>query len=239
MPASRNTATNVATPHAAVPAEPQERTPEEIGRIVDEVRTYVNQSVRESGLRHVELADRLFRDTYGDDARSALALQASASAVYAGLLKSAGDSLLVDRSMLSRLVRVGALDRLLPDARWQNLGWASRVELLPLVKADGDLALFKQGIQQAQRSGVGVRALRAWVKEQLAAAAGEEGPVRKLSVRASMRAFGTLSVLGKARSRRLFVAEVEKMEIGPRKQFLAALDDMLATLGALRNGLSD
>ena len=114
MPAKKN---DTATTKPVAPPEPKERTPEEIGRIVDELRTYVNQSVRETGLRHVELADRLFREAYGDDTQSALVLQVSASPIYAGLLKSAGDSLLVDRPMLSRLVRVGALDRLLPDPR--------------------------------------------------------------------------------------------------------------------------
>lgn len=236
MPAKK---TETATTKPIAQPAPKERTPEEVGRIVDELRTYVNQSVRETGLRHVELADRLFRDTYGDDTQSALVLQVSASPVYAGLLKSAGDSLLVDRPMLSRLVRVGALDRLLPDPRWKNLGWTVRVELLPLVKADGDLALLKQGIQQAQRAGAGVRGLRTWVREQLAQATGTEGRARKLSVQASLRAFETLSVLGKKRSRSLFVAQVEKLEAAPRRQYFAALDDALTTLGALRTALSD
>jgi hypothetical protein len=236
MPARKN---EPETTKPVTPPAPQERSPEEVGRIVDELRTYVNQSVRETGLHHVELADRLFRETYGEDARSALALQVSASPVYAGLLKSAGDSLLLDRPMLSRLVRVGALDRLFLDPRWQNLGWTIRVELLPLVKADGDLSLLRQGIQQSQRAGAGVRDIRAWVRAQIAKSAGKEGPVRKLSLKASLRAFETLTILGKKRSRSLFVAEVEKLDSGSRKQFLAALDDTLATLGTLRNALAD
>jgi len=221
------------------PAHWREHNPEEVGRIVNDLKTYVNQSVRENGLRNVELADRLFRETFGDDTTAALDLQRKASPVYVGLQKEAGQSLLIDKSMLSRLVRIGAIDRLLPDARWQNLGWTLRVELLPLVREGGDLSLLKQGIQQAQRSGTGIRSLRNWVKEQLAETSDEEGAGRALPLKAGLRALEALAPLGKARARRIFAAEVEKLEPAARKAFLATLDETLATLGSLRTALAD
>ena len=212
-------------------------TRDQLAKLTDATIDFVNRELREAGLRHDAIADRLFVELFNGDVMDALDPEKNASQRYRAVQERAGKSLLMDAPALSRHVRIGALNQGLREPAWQNLPFSTKVELLPLLGAELDTGRLRKGIAVANRLNVGVRALREWVREN-----GPETPrtgrPRGLAFSTGSKVMSTGVKLGDAEARKRFVAQVRRLDAEKQRAFVSDLEETIANLRRLQKELA-
>ena len=206
-------------------------------RQIDDLETFINRQVDEVGHRWEAIADRSFDTLFDGDVAAALTGGQVATPKYAAFASRAGTSLRIERTTLSRAVRVGAINQRLTRSDWSALPWALKVELLPLLGAEQDFTALQKGITVAKKEGVTVREVRQWVAEQRTTAGGDEAKAPKLTPLKAGKVFEFTAALRRIDGRRQLADKVRALEDDAHKAFLTALADALRNLGKLQQEL--
>lgn len=115
--------------------------------------------------RNDELGNALVELLFRDNPAYALDPTKHPTVEYKAVYELAGAGLRVDSGTLSRLVRVGALNKLFGmDSAWGRLAWSFKVELLTTLQLDGTGGYLSLGIDEASKPDATVLGLRAWKK---------------------------------------------------------------------------
>ena len=204
-------------------------------RLVDAAEKHINGLVREVIVRQEAIADYVVEELFGGDTLSALSPNRSPPPTFSALRQRADDTLALSRGKLVQATRIGALNRHLAGTPWTGLTWSVKVELLPLVGADGDLSSLKEGAKLASK-GLGVRAVREWVAKK--AAGGEPGAedandATAPSIASSRKVFEVAARFSKAADRRRWLDRAEKLPAGERDALLSGLRSAAKQLSKL------
>ncbi|MFM2153666.1 MAG: hypothetical protein RL199_2101 [Pseudomonadota bacterium] len=204
----------------------KELTKSQLRKIADETVEFINKAMRESGRSMEKVGAHLFETLLDADVEAALVASKGQLPKYVAVAERAGESLLVDRSTLSRLVRVGAVTHALGNDRWVALPWTMKVELLPLLGAGMSFDVLLEGVDFAGRKGVGTRALREWVASRKAGAPAEgeaetKGPRPTLARTRRLLEFAPM--LQKVADRRIVAEGVSKLSEKERAAFASGL----------------
>ena len=212
-----------------------------VERSLDALEGYINRAMTEVGRQNETVADRAFTVLYEGDVAAALAVRLGNAPKYDALARRSGRTLLMDTGTLSRVVRIGALNHRLGEGKWSDLTWALKVELLPLLGAEQDFDRLGRGIAFASKPAVGRDDVRDWVAAQRRAEvvdADEEERQAPMPLKArKMFDIGTL--LQRVAERRDLAARVRRMNAGDRREWMAALERTLKSLGRLHEELTD
>jgi hypothetical protein len=209
-------------------------------RTVDELEAYINRAMTESGRQHEKVADRAFSLLFEGDVAAALAVRQGNAPKYDALARRSGGTLMMDAGTLSRAVRIGALNHRLGEGKWSDLSWVRKVELLPLLGPEQDFARLGRGIEFASRPSATRVALRDWVAVQRRADVVDEDEERQAPTPLkALKMFGIGTQLQRITERRDLAARVRRMDAGDRKEWLAALERTLKSLGRLHEELTD
>lgn len=216
-------------------------------RLVEKSIARVNGLVAEAGGRYDAIGDHLFETYYDGDVQRALTPSKDTPVGIAVLAREAEGALNLSRTMLFHAVRVGALNRRLARTAWTGLGWTVKTELLPLLGAELSYERLSAGAVHASKTKATIREARAYVAQQLAAAAEEgtaEQPRTGPGFPAGRKALAVTAAMGKAADRRRWVdrylqlPEAEQVELRTAVkaslrnleklafEFAAAVDDM-------------
>jgi len=206
-----------------------ELTPAEQWRL-EAVRDEVNALVKQAGRHYDDIANKLFKALFGSDVRAALDPATGATPAFTAMQAMAGESLLIDRSLLSRIVRVGALNAHFKVGPWLRLGWSLKVELLPLLGTSLDLERVARGAAFAVKPKSNVRGVRAWVAEQLPAEDKQAGRPEALSVAATRKFLEVARRLKLVGNRRLVADRLRKLD---KAAFGAAVADVEVAIKSL------
>jgi len=209
-------------------------------RAVERLRDNLNRLYGGATQRLEELANTAFRELFDGDVDEGLSPHKSNSARYQALLAMCGDSLHLDRGLLSRAVRIGALNSHFADRPWTRLPWSIKVELLPLLGADGDLKRLSSGITNASRASATVRSVREWVAANLPT--DEKSPTgrpRALSLAATSKMFASGRQLKLVSARRLLVLRLRRLGKSAVDQTRTEIDVTIKSLTQLREELSE
>ncbi len=207
---------------------------------VDELEAFINRAMTESGRQHEKVADRVFSVLYEGDVAAALAVRLGNAPKYDALARRSGKTLLMDTGTLSRVVRIGALNHRLEDGKWADLNWAQKVELLPLLGHEQDFDRLGKGIAFASRPGSGRDAIREWVAVQRRPEVDEDEEERKAPTPTKARKMleiGTL--LARVGERRELAVRLRRLDPDDRREWMAALERALKSLGRLHEELTD
>ncbi len=213
-----------------------ELTRDQLAKLTDATVDFINRVVREAGMRHDFIADRLFIDLFDGNVKAALDPERNASQRYRAVQDRAGKSLLLDAPSLSRHVRIGALNQTIREPAWQNLPFSTKIELLPLLGAELDVARLRKGIAQANRLNVGIRAVREWVHEN--GPETQTGRPRGLTFSTGSRVMSTGVKLGDAEARKKFVAQVKRLGAAKQREFVSDLEATIVNLRRLQKELA-
>jgi hypothetical protein len=218
-----------------------DRSPETLdpraARQVDDLEAFINRHVADIGHRWESIADRSFGTLFDGDVAAALAGRRFATPKYDALASRAGTTLTIDRTALSRAIRIGAVNHRLARSDWSPLAWAVKVELLPLLGAGQDFDRLQAGVAVARKAGITVREVRDWVSAQRTEAGEQEPKLPKMTPLKAGKAFEFTAALRKAAQRRELADKVRDLEDDSRKAFLAALADALRNLAKLQQEL--
>jgi len=227
----------IVRPGEAVP----ERTGEELRLFVDDVVDFVNLCMRRDGLEHEAAADHLFKKLCRNDPMAALDPAARVSRERAEVAERAWKSLQLDRTDLSRHLRIGALNQLLRSDAWDGLVWTKKVELLPLsgmlvpiegeepAEAERRRAIFHAGVGYANRPNVGRTLLHEWVQNALPPKEGQRG----LTLAAGDRVVETGTRLGDEEERHAFADMVRDAPPERRREIVRGLRKTVENLALL------
>lgn len=209
---------------------PHPRTQTELEQATRDLVDRLNEAVRTMGAAQDKLASFVFKAVFGDDVKAAFD-QKRATPAYRLLRKRAGNSLDLDKTELSRYVRIGALNYELQADAWANLDWSKKVELLPLANRKDGHRKLRAGMKHAMGQGIGVRQLRKWVANALPVP--RTKPPRELGLGAGERFTSVGVQLGNADDRARLVTQVREAPKERRRAFLRELKETARNLGAL------
>jgi hypothetical protein len=198
----------------------------------DAVIARVNNALEVLGSAKERVADFLFAALFRQAWRDALEPGRGGQQTWARFLELSRGRLLIGRAELSRYVRVGALNRGLKIAAWNDLPWTKKVALLPLVAPDPKLALLRRGIQYAKPPRRSVAEVLEWVQAEVAregAPGRPRGPT--LAVGRAMISIGVK--LDDDAIRQRFAARIRALPAAERTEFLQGLADTARRLEAL------
>lgn len=221
------------------PAEPLAPLPEdEIDRCF---RSAVDAVVEDYGFiesRHDMLANRLIFLLFRDRPEYALDPNRAPTDEYRLFLQTTEESVRLDRSGLSRHIRVGALNKLLSkDPRWLTLPWTYKCELLPTLRLDATYERFQEGLAVASRPGMTLRALRNWRKSLPEAQSGKPR-ARGISLEGLDRLAAQGDKLGSKRARTEALKKAARLEEAERNALIDRLEEsvghMLAFIAEAR-----
>lgn len=205
----------------------------ELERFTNEVVSFVNTALEEAEAQHDVIANFLFENVCDSDPTVALDPARALSPKVQALQAQAGQSLALDKTALSRHLRVGALNELVSDDEWHALGWYQKVALLPLVKdPETDLPALRNALETVANEPMGVRALQAWVASERAL----PRPVARkgISVSASKRLISTGALLGDKKVLLSLAQRLNKLEPDARGELIEELDRAIEALPQLR-----
>ena len=209
-------------------------------RAVERLRDNLNRLYGGATQRLEELANTAFRELFDGDVDEGLSPHKSSSARYQALLGMCGDSLHIDKGLLSRAIRIGALNTHFADRPWARLPWSIKIELLPLLGADGDIKRLSSGIATASKVSATVRSVREWVAANLPTdVKSPHGRVRSLSVAATNKMFASGRQLKLVSALRLLVLRLRRMGKAAIDQTRTEIDVTIKSLTQLREELSD
>jgi hypothetical protein len=209
-------------------------------RAVDELEAFINRAMTEVGRQHEKIADRVFTVLYEGDVAAALAVRLGNAPKYDALAMRSGKTLLMDAGTLSRSVRIGALNHRLEGGKWSDLNWSQKMELLPLLGSEQDFDLLARGIAYASKPGTGRNAVREWVAVQRRPEGEEDGDGRKAPTPTkALKMFDIGVQLQRVAERRDLAARVRRMDTADKKEWMAALERVLKSLGRLHEELTD
>jgi hypothetical protein len=237
-PTSRKTAPKPS--EVAVPRETETPFDPALSHAIDELEAFINRAMSGTGRQHEKVADRVFGVLYEGDVAAALAVRVGNAPKYDALARRAGSTLLMDTGTLSRVVRIGALNHRLEGGPWGDLNWAQKVELLPLLRGEQDFELLARGIAFASLPGHGRDAIREWVAGQRRPEGGQNALEREAPTPRKARKMleiGTLLV--RVAERRELAVRVRRMAADDRREWMAALERALKSLGRLHEELND
>ncbi|MFM2151862.1 MAG: hypothetical protein RL199_297 [Pseudomonadota bacterium] len=226
----------VRSPSPASQSEPV--TDAKLARTIDELESFINRAMAESGSQQERVADRVFAALYHGDVEAALSARTGSDPKYDALSARAGRSMNIDKGSLSRMLRVGALNHRLDDAQWSALPWSHKVELLPLLGTDLDFECLRKGVAFASKPDTWRSSLRDWVAHERAKGA----PPKASSALTPLKA-GKLLELGarlqRVAERRDLAERVDGLDDEARKAWMAALVMALRNLGKLHEEMTD
>jgi hypothetical protein len=213
-------------------------------RAVDELEAFINRSMSEVGRYHEKVANRAFAVLFAGDVAAALAVRLGNAPKYDALARRSGATLLMDAGTLSRSVRIGAINHRLGDGTWSDLPWPHKVELLPLLGAEQDFDRLARGVAFAAKPDTTRDAVREWVASQRRAEGesegGKAGEERKAPTPLkALKMFDMGVQLQRVAERRDLAARVRRMKASAQKEWMAALERVLKSLGRLHEELTD
>ena len=191
------------------------------------LRDQVNKLVKESEGRQDAIATKLFTGLTDGRPESVLGPDASPSLAYSAMAEMCGESLRINRAMLSRAVRIGALNAHYRSGPWHQLDWAAKVELLPLLGSDMNVRRLDSGITAAIKPETSTRDIRQWVAEHLPKGEKADGRPKAISAAAAARIFETGRRLKLVSARRMLAERLRRYEPAA---FNAAVSDLKATI---------
>jgi hypothetical protein len=212
-----------------------------VEQAVDELEAFINRSMTDVGRQQEKVADRVFAVLYDGDVAAALAARAGNQPKYDALVRRSGKTLLMDATTLSRCVRVGALNHRLSSGRWPGLGWQHKVELLPLLGPEQNFERLARGIAFALKPGATRDGIREWVAAQRRPE-GEENDTRERKAPTPTKALKMFDIgtqLQRVAERRDLAARVRRMKAADQREWMAALERVLKSLGRLQEELTD
>jgi hypothetical protein len=222
-----------ATPPTAIELTPAER------RRIEALRDRVNGLAKHAGEANEEASDLLFSELYGDDVRAALDTRNAATPAYRVLQSMAGDTLVLDRTALSRSLRIGALNAHFRVGAWRKLGWTAKITVLPLLGIDVNLRRLELGIAQAVKLGGRTAPLRAWMAEQVPAEQKAAGRPVSMTLPALERLLESGGRLRTVASRRLVADKLRRQGAGAVKERLVSIARTIEALQQLREELAE
>jgi len=207
-------------------------------KALESLRDDVNRLQRAATQRFDEIADKLFVGLFGGQIAPALSPHRDATAGYRAMAEMCEDSLLMDRSQLSRCVRIGALNAHFGDGGWKGLPWSIRAELLPLLGQEADLKRLASGIKAALKPGATARTVRQWVEEHLPErSAAARGRPTELSVAATNKMLVIGKMLKLASTRRLVAQRLRRQGKTALTSAVADIESTIKSLTLLREEL--
>lgn len=149
--------------------------------------TFINETLKRSDVQQDLISNFLFSSVCEGDAQGGLDPARFDSPKLRALQKEAGVTLQLNKTALSRHLRIGALNAIIKDARWHRLGWSHKIALLPLVKnGRDDLPKLTAALDANDDGQVPTLRLKGWVAQERET---NQVPTRKTVTVASARRF--------------------------------------------------
>lgn len=206
-----------------------------VRQAVDAIEKHVGQVERMNDELGEKLVDFLFQGNPGH----ALNPSRHETDEYRAVRDAVRNELRIDSGALSRIVRVGALNRLLgPESPWASLPWTFKAALLPTLSDNGDIDLFLAGLEVATDPAMTLRSLEEWKR----AALEQDGPARPKQAFGLTLRRGELMVasgvrLGSKRARTEFLKKIGALDEDARGVLVEGLkataSNLLVILEAL------
>lgn len=193
----------------------------ELEQFTDAAVTFINESLKRSDVQHDAIANFLYSSVC---ASGGLDPSAYDTSKLRALQSEAGGRLRLDRTALSRHLRVGIVNALVKDKRWHALAWSHKVALLPLVKNDASSLDTLSRALDANKQPT-VLALNAWVQQANREAA-VSTPRKTVTVASARRFFSTALRLADPEVLMSLTKRVGKLDEESRREIRKALDVM-------------
>lgn len=211
----------------------------ELEQFTEGVIVFVNESLKRADVQHDVIANFLFSSVCEGSADMGLDPTGSDSPKLRALHHEAGRALRLDKTSLSRHLRIGALNSVVKDKRWHKLAWSHKVALLPLVKnAERGLPAIAAALDANDGPAMTTLGLKAWVADEMKT----EPRVlarKTVTVASAKRFFSTGALLADPQVLMSLVKRIDKLDDDAQKEAMEALEatavavpQMLALLAA-------
>ena len=206
-------------------------------RKVESLCDEANKIVRENGGRLETLASSLYAGLCNGHSDGLFGGLGASTPAFRFMATLCGTRLLMTRPLLSRCVRIGFLTGKFKTGGWTRLSWSMKLELLPLVKPDGDLTTLTEGIKEAQKSSASVRSIREWVAAKLGETTTGPDEKNTVSTATATRLFAAGRRLRTVATRRRLAERLGKLDNAAYSALMSDLDATLKHLQQLREEL--